>query len=55
VFADTANATDLSGLVQFVENTIIQKTYTNPQVFPIPSIKLSSKWNISIVKRLKDK
>ena len=54
IFADKSDLTDLSGLVQFVENTIIKKTYAKPQVFALPSIKLSSKWNISIVKRLKD-
>jgi hypothetical protein len=54
IFVDKADAGDLTGLMQFVENTIIKKTYAKPQVFAIPSIKLSSQRGVSIVKRLKD-
>lgn len=50
IFLDKESASDLSGLMQFVESTIIKKSYTKPQVFNIPAISLSSKRNISIVK-----
>jgi len=44
---------DLATMIDFVEKTTIKKTSTKPQVFEIPMIKLSSKWNIGIVKWLK--
>jgi hypothetical protein len=44
---------DLATMIDFVEKTTIKKTSNKPQVFEIPMIKLSSKWNIGIVKWLK--
>lgn len=41
---------DLSDLIAFVENTSLKKPSSMPQVFNLPMIKLSSKWNVGIVK-----
>lgn len=55
VLVDKADvASDLSDLIQFVEKTTLKKSYIKPQVFNLPMIKLSSKWNISIVKYFND-
>jgi hypothetical protein len=47
-------AADLANLIEFVENTTIKKTSIKPQPFNLPLIKLSSKRDIGIVKRIKD-
>lgn len=54
ILVDKEYVTDLPALIQFVEGTTFKRTYSKPQVFNLPMIKLSSKWNIGIVKRLKD-
>jgi hypothetical protein len=54
IVVDKSNASDLSGLVNFVENIIMKKIPPKPQVLNIPLIKLSSKRNIGIAKRIKD-
>ncbi|MEI6672233.1 MAG: hypothetical protein WCL02_02480 [bacterium] len=41
-------------MIQFIESSVIKKTSVKPQVFSLPVIKLSSKWNIGIVKRIKN-
>ena len=43
-------AADLSDLIGFVENITLKKNYAKAQVFNFPVIKLSTKWNIGIVK-----
>lgn len=45
---------DLADLIQFVESSTIKKTTIKPEVFNLPVIKLSSKWNVSIVKWIKN-
>jgi hypothetical protein len=51
VLVDQADvAEDLPDLIAFVENTTLKKPNTKAQVFNLPVIKLSSKWNIGIVK-----
>ncbi|MFA7717559.1 MAG: serine protease [Candidatus Absconditabacterales bacterium] len=54
IFVDKENAADLSGLVQFVESIALKRSIPKPQVLNIPSIKLSSKWGVGIVKRMND-
>lgn len=54
VLMDKGNASsDLSDMIDFVENIAVKKTSIKPQVFNIPMIKLSSTWNIGIVKWMK--
>jgi len=50
VFVDKEDIGDLPGLVSFIEGITIKKSYTKPKVLNLPVVKLSSKWNISIVK-----
>ena len=45
---------DLANLIEFVENTTIKKSSIKPLPFNLPLIKLSSKRDIGIVKRIKD-
>jgi hypothetical protein len=40
--------------VQFVESIALKRSIPKPQVLNIPSIKLSSKWGVGIVKRMND-
>jgi len=53
VLVDKEYVTDLPALIWFVENTTVKRNYSKPQVFNLPIIKLSSKWNVGIVKRIK--
>lgn len=52
IVADKDNASDLSWLVQFVENIVIKKSSLKPQVLNMPWIKLSSTWGLGIVKSM---
>lgn len=54
VLVDKENVEDISDLVWFVEGITVKKSYTKPKVFNLPIVKLSSAWNISIVKWLND-
>lgn len=50
VYAYRDNIQDLADLVKFVENTTIKKSVTKPKQFNLPIIKLSSAWDIGIMK-----
>jgi len=50
VFVDKEDIKDIPDLVWFIEGTAVKKSYTKPKVLNLPIVKLSSAWNISIVK-----
>jgi 5S rRNA maturation endonuclease (ribonuclease M5) len=54
VLVDKADInTDLAPLIEFVEKTTLKRTTSKAQVLNLPAIKLSSKWGIGIIKRIK--
>jgi hypothetical protein len=54
IIVDPANDDKLDGFVDFVERIVIKKPTIKSQVLNIPGIKLSSKWNLGIVKWIDD-
>ena len=55
VYVDTEDIkSDLADLIDFVESTTIKKSSIKPQPFNLPVIKLSSKWNVGIVKWMRN-
>lgn len=45
---------DLANLIAFVEGTTIKRSSNKPEPFNLPVLKLSSKWDIGIVKWIKN-
>ncbi len=54
VFADKDNIADLTDLTRFVEGITLKRNQVKAKVFNLPVVKLSSAWDIGIVKWLED-
>jgi len=54
VYADKEETQDIADLIKFVESTTIKKSSGTPQAFNLPSVKLSSTWNIGIMKYMQN-